>query len=224
MHWSTTLSVLIAIVGASVVLTPENTLVQFREGTRSFSDPDSKNGSNVGLGLLRMLYLFSFSTCLGVSLWVTFIGGIIMFKNLQRHMFGSLQAKLFPAYFRVETAGAAICLGVFALLHPWSSASTAERLQTGALGLTVTCHLLNLVILEPTTVKVMRERHKIEKEAGIGTEIGLSKNREVAKTNPQLAAINKRFGMAHGMSSLANLLAFGGLGVHLWYLACRVVL
>ena len=65
----------------------------------------------------------------------------------------------------------------------------------------------------------MRERHKVEREAGIGNEIGLSLNRQVAKQNPSLAALNKRFGIWHGLSSLANLLALCSLGAHGWFLA-----
>ena len=54
----------------------------------------------------------------------------------------------------------------------------------------------------------MRERHRIEREESIGDEVGLTKNKEVAKRNPKLAKINKKFGMIHGLSSLANLLSF----------------
>ncbi|CAI7919655.1 unnamed protein product [Closterium sp. NIES-53] len=65
----------------------------------------------------------------------------------------------------------------------------------------------------------MRERHRIEKEAGIGQEVGLSRNREVARTNKELAAVNRRFGMWHGMSSLSNLAALCSLGANAWFLA-----
>jgi len=70
--------------------------------------------------------------------------------------------------------------------------------------------------------QVMRERHRVEKEAGIGGEVGLSRNREVAKTNPQLRALNKTFGVYHGLSSLANLAGLVGLAAHLYYLAARL--
>ncbi|TYG98655.1 hypothetical protein ES288_A10G134600v1, partial [Gossypium darwinii] len=36
-------------------------------------------------------------------------------------------------------------------------------------------------------------------------EIGWSKNQEVAKTNPKLVAMNKKFGMIHGLSSIARI-------------------
>ena len=70
----------------------------------------------------------------------------------------------------------------------------------------------------------MKERHRIEKEEGIGTEVGRSMNLEAAKKNPELAKINKTFGMVHGFSSLANIFCFGGLAFHSWYIASRMVL
>lgn len=73
-------------------------------------------------------------------------------------------------------------------------------------------------------MQLMRERHKVERENGIGSEVGRSKNLEVARRNPALAEMNKKFGMVHGLSSLSNLLAFGGLAIHSWYLAGRLLL
>lgn len=69
---------------------------------------------------------------------------------------------------------------------------------------------------------MMKQRHKVERENKIGDEVGWSKNVEVAKKNPKLAAMNKKFGMIHGLSSLANILSFGSLAIHSWYLAGKL--
>ena len=69
---------------------------------------------------------------------------------------------------------------------------------------------------------MMKQRHKIEREEKIGEEIGWSKNVEVAKVNPKLAAMNKKFGIIHGLSSLANIMSFGSLAIHSWYLAGKI--
>jgi hypothetical protein len=69
---------------------------------------------------------------------------------------------------------------------------------------------------------MMKQRHKVEREENIGTEVGWSKNKEVAKANPKLAAMNKKFGMIHGLSSLANIMSFGSLAMHSWYLAGKI--
>lgn len=69
---------------------------------------------------------------------------------------------------------------------------------------------------------MMKQRHKIERESNIGEEVGSTKNQEVAKKNPKLAAMNKKFGMIHGLSSLANIFSFGSLAIHSWYLAGKI--
>lgn len=70
--------------------------------------------------------------------------------------------------------------------------------------------------------QMMKQRHKIEREANIGEEVGWTKNQEVAKINPKLSAMNKKFGMIHGLSSLANIFSFGCLAMHSWYLAGKL--
>ncbi|GLT43146.1 hypothetical protein SLA2020_171170 [Shorea laevis] len=168
---------------------------------------------------LKLAHLLSFSTAWGAALWVTFIGGIIMFKNLPRHQFGNLQSKMFPAYFSMVGICCAISMVSFGYLHPWKSSSTAEKYQLGFLASALAFNLTNFFVFTPMTIEMMKQRHKVEKEEKIGEEIGWSKNVEVAKVNPKLAAMNKKFGMIHGLSSLANIMAFGSLAIHSWYLA-----
>ncbi|CAI5982528.1 unnamed protein product [Closterium sp. NIES-65] len=118
--------------------------------------------------------------------------------------FGSIQGRLFPAYFRLMALSSALsALALKLTLNPAAAAAAGEAAGSGAGGLQ----------------QIMRERHSIEKEAGIGQEVGLSRNREVARTNKELAAVNRRFGMWHGMSSLSNLVALCSLGANAWFLA-----
>ncbi|CAL4990588.1 unnamed protein product [Urochloa decumbens] len=170
----------------------------------------------------RLVHLLAFATAWGAGLWVTFIGGIVMFKYLPRHQFGSLQGKMFPAYFMLISTSSAISVAAFAYLHPWKMASTIERYQLGFLLSALGCNLSNLLVFTPMTVEMMMKRHKMEKDLGIGTEVGYSKNAETAKRSPALAAMNRKFGMIHGLSSLANILSFGSLAMHSWYLSSKL--
>ncbi|XP_052184990.1 uncharacterized protein LOC127796717 [Diospyros lotus] len=174
------------------------------------------------LTFLKLAHLLCFSTAWGAALWVTFIGGIIMFKHLPRHQFGNLQSKMFPAYFSMVGTCCAISVACFGYLHPWKSSSPSEKYQLGFLLSAFAFNLSNLFVFTPMTVEMMKQRHKIEREQNIGEEVGWTKNREVAKVNPQLAAMNKKFGMIHGLSSLANILSFGSLAIHSWYLAGKL--
>ena len=171
---------------------------------------------------LKLAHLLGFSVAFGAALWVTFIGGIIMFKNLPRHQFGNLQSKMFPAYFSLVGVSIAVSAASFGYLHPWKTSSTSEKYQLGFLLSSLAFNLTNLFVFTPMTIEMMKKRHKVERENNIGEEVGRSKNLEVAKKNPKLAALNKKFGMIHGLSSLANILSFGSLAIHSWYLAGKI--
>ncbi|MBA0769525.1 hypothetical protein Gotri_018249 [Gossypium trilobum] len=126
---------------------------------------------------------------------------------------------MFPAYFSMVGVCCAISVAAFGYLHPWNSATMPEKYQLGFLVSAFAFNLSNLFVFTPMTIEMMKQRHKVEREANIGDEIGWSKNQEAAKTNPKLAAMNKKFGMIHGLSSLANIMSFGSLAMHSWFLA-----
>ncbi|BAF30025.1 uncharacterized protein [Oryza sativa Japonica Group] len=212
MGWATRFLAAVCFFAAGVVFAPDVLL-----GARSGS------GSGGGAAAAaKVAHLLCFATSWGAALWATFIGGIIMFKNLPRHQFGNLQGKLFPAYFMLISACAAVSVAAFAYLHPWKTASTVERYQLGFLLAALGFDLSNLLVFTPMTIEMMKKRHKIERDLSIGEEVGWSKNVQVAKNNPTLAAINKKFGMIHGLSSLANIMSFGSLAMHSWYLASKL--
>ncbi|MFQ6623915.1 hypothetical protein Gotur_003467 [Gossypium turneri] len=70
-------------------------------------------------------------------------------------------------------------------------------------------------LVEFDTVANQKKQHEVnvddEAKAQSGerskhyAKIGWSKNQETAKTNPKLAVMNKKFGMIHGLSSLARI-------------------
>ncbi|KAG6516775.1 transmembrane protein 205-like [Zingiber officinale] len=209
MTWSTRFLTAVAFLSVGVVFAPD----VFGSG------PDAPAAA---ITAAKLLHLLAFATAWGSSLWVTFIGGIIMFKYLPRHHFGNLQSKLFPAYFTMVSVCAAISVAAFAYLHPWRSASSIEKYQLGFLLSALGFDLCNLIVFTPMTIEMMKKRHKVERDINIGDEVGISKNMEAAKSNAKLKSMNKKFGMIHGLSSLANLMAFGSLAIHSWYLADKL--
>ncbi|CAF3309259.1 unnamed protein product [Rotaria socialis] len=130
-------------------------------------------------------HLLSYASVTGITLWHSFIGGPVAFKTLPRQQFGLLQSKLFPIYFSLQTVLNGICL-----------LTTSNRNGRIIFIIGLVCGLLNLAIVGPWTTKIMNERHKVEKEEGKQyNEPGIS---------DRLKALNKRFGMAHGCSSIIN--------------------
>ncbi|ESQ43819.1 hypothetical protein EUTSA_v10006236mg [Eutrema salsugineum] len=211
MGWLTRFLAAVAFLAAGIIFSPE-----------TFGSLSKGENSAKLLIFLKLSHLLSFATAWGAALWATFIGGIIMFKNLPRHQFGNLQSKMFPAYFTLVGSCCAISLSAFGYLHPWKSSSAVEKYQLGFLLSAFAFNLTNLLVFTPMTIDMMKQRHKVERENNIGDEVGWSKNREKAKTIPKLAAMNKKFGMIHGLSSLANIFSFGSLAMHSWYLAGKM--
>lgn len=156
--------------------------------------------------IAKFVHLLAFSTWIGSSIWTTFFAGIIMFKNLPRHNFGKVQAKLFPAYFFLH----AVCLAIMLV--------TLQGLQPGILqtsvgvnlGLSLASTLINLYVVEPESTRVMFKRYALE-----------SKSEDKSDA---YAALASRFGKLHGISSLLNLGATVGACVYLWRLAMRIAL
>ena len=67
---------------------------------------------------------------------------------------------------------------------------------------------------EPATTDTMYKRHKLEKAAD-----GDRASQDAVKGRPDYKSISKKFGMLHGLSSLANLITVAAAHVHLWSLA-----
>jgi Domain of unknown function (DUF4149) len=173
-------------------------------GSSSSSSSDDNNAAVTLVDKYRhvlvLVHLLSFASWFGCSMWVSFIAGIIMFQNLPRHVFGRLQAKLFPAYFLYSAVLIAISIFTATALG-WNNKSLV------VIEMTI---LANLVYFEPKTTSVMYERHVVERKLGTGHEVGQLKPSDPTKANdPELKRLSKQFGMLHGLSSLMNLCALG---------------
>jgi len=180
------------------------------------------------LKYLTVLHLFSFASEFGCSMWTSFVGGLIMFHNLPRHVFGRLQAKLFPRYFQFSI--------IFVTLSCCARAFTSmERLGSGFtfgthfsedwdLYTKLVLLMINLFYMEPITTEIMFTRHILEKKLGTGHEVGQlkSSNPEIAN-NPELVAMTREFGKWHGMSTSVNLICLILGCVHIWSLAITLV-
>lgn len=69
------------------------------------------------------------------------------------------------------------------------------------------CNVANLLVLGPTTTRIMKQRKHQETRDG-------KKSYEEGPKSKEMERLNARFGMWHGGSALVNLL---GLAVGVWY-------
>ncbi|KAF3661489.1 putative BRCT domain-containing protein-like isoform X1 [Capsicum annuum] len=142
MAWMTRFLGAVAFLAIGVLFSPETF------GSKSDGQHPPKLAT-----FLKLAHILCFSTAFGAALWVTFIGGIIMFKNLPRHQFGNLQSKMFPAYFSMVGVCCAVSVGSFGYLHPWKSASASEKYQLGFILAAFAFNLSNLFIFTPMTIQ-----------------------------------------------------------------------
>ena len=203
---------------------------------------DLKENPTLYSKLAVLSHLFSFASWFGCSMWISFVGGLVMFNNLPRHVFGRLQSKLFPRYFQFSLI---MMIWSFSSWLFWFHTKAMQngktkdflKMMTDIVQEQQTPAILHLSILgsicfnlfyfEPNTTATMFKRHLIEKKIGTGHEIGAirptdPKIIEEYNKNEELKQINRKFGMLHGLSTTMNLIALC-LGVaHIWWLAGQI--
>jgi len=160
------------------------------------------------------LYVICYAWLFGMSLWISFFGGVIAYKTLPRQMFGSLQHKTFPIYFSLSIALSSALLSMWTFSHPdvlthISRPELADVAQAYALASVLLTQGMNLFIVGPLTSRVMFQRYQQEKDE--------RKTDNDAGVSQEMKKLNAKFGVLHGISSLANLGAVAALAFHgLW--------
>ncbi|KAG6817617.1 hypothetical protein H0H87_006245 [Tephrocybe sp. NHM501043] len=104
------------------------------------------------------LYLLGYAWLFGMSLWVTFFGGVIAYKALPRQMFGNLQHKTFPTYFVISMILSSSLLTVWTLSHPNVAENitrpfVADVAQAYALAIVLLGQAFNYFVIGPLTSK-----------------------------------------------------------------------
>ncbi|KAI5781680.1 hypothetical protein DFH27DRAFT_580626 [Peziza echinospora] len=150
-------------------------------------------------------HILLYGTLLGSTVFQSFIAGVLAYKALPRAQFSQLQQRIFPVYFTLQT----IIPPLLYLTLPPSSTSTSPTPPTLLIATTFLTGLTNLALVGPMTTRIMRERKKQETVEG-------KKYHDPGAKSVEMARLNRRFGMAHGVSALLNLVGLGaavGYGV-----------
>lgn len=152
----------------------------------------------------------SYGTLLGSTLFQSFISGIIAFRVLPRAQFSTLQKHTFPVYFALQTTASVLMM----LTYPpgWRALLSSTSTSPHRLPLTLICTLfitgtINLLFVGPATTQVMQDRKKQETRDG-------KKSYDKGPHSKEMEALNRKFGMLHGVSSLVNLIGIVGM---VWY-------
>lgn len=144
--------------------------------------------------------LLLYSVAFGGGIMHSYIVSPIAFKYLPREEFSNLQNKVFPLYFIGQSA-VPLLLGLTSPLAP--------KCVLPILALSAFAGLLNYFWFLPVCVQVKLERNKL---------VADKKHEQIVDgetvASEEFAKLNKKFGMYHGFSSLANLVSLATLGVY----------
>ncbi|XP_069803670.1 transmembrane protein 205 [Dendropsophus ebraccatus] len=173
--------------------------------------------------LVKVAYLLVLSASWGMQCWVTFVAGFVMIRGVPRHTFGLVQSKLFPFYGHIVMCVSFLNLVVYAAYHPRDLLSTSESVQISLFFISLIVSALNARWFSPATTTAMFKMQDIEREHGLGGEIGMSSNIEgykrLREKDPKYQALRKSFLRYHGISSLCNLVSLLSNGANLVYTA-----
>ncbi|KAK0711093.1 hypothetical protein B0H67DRAFT_274073 [Lasiosphaeris hirsuta] len=178
--------------------------------------------ASTGLFSPAPYHILSYGTLLGTTFFHTFVGGIVSFQELSRPQFALLMAKLFPVYFSMQTTLPVVLALTFPAKTAFGSSGITGVLDADnrwdvlvPIATTFLTALANLAVVGPATTKCMHQRKLQEKKDG-------KKSYDAPPRSQEMAALNKQFGMLHGVSSLLNLVSFIGTVSYAWSLASRL--
>ncbi|XP_069087970.1 transmembrane protein 205 isoform X1 [Pleurodeles waltl] len=147
--------------------------------------------------LVKVLHLMILSSSWGMQLWMTFIAGFVLIRGVSRHTFGLVQSKLFPFYFYSVLGCAFLNLSIYATYHPRELLSPSESLQILLFFLCLVLAAVNAQWLSQSTNKTMLKMQEIEREHGLGDEVGRKEKREAYKAlqekDPKYKALRHKF-------------------------------
>ncbi|KAH7136080.1 hypothetical protein B0J11DRAFT_178194 [Dendryphion nanum] len=167
-------------------------------------------------------HLLSYGTLLGSTLFQSFIAGVVAYRVLPRPQFSTLQKHTFPVYFTLQTVTPALLVlsyprGPLALLPANFTHGTPNKIASILIGTMLATGLLNLLYVGPQTTKIMVLRKHQETRDGLRKDDNgfpgafPSENKTQSK---EMQALNRQFGILHGVSTLVNLVGFGAM---IWY-------
>ena len=153
------------------------------------------------MSILRFLHLFIFIFWYGTLLYFTFIQAPILFKSLPRQLFGAVQSHLFPAYYLISYICGTLLVVTYHLLHPLKNYVVQDCIK-----ITVLCLMLLFSLAQGLWIGPQVAHLRVERQAA-----------EEAKDQTTVGVLSKKFGKAHGISSLLNLAVILAGTVYLVY-------
>jgi hypothetical protein len=141
--------------------------------------------------------------------WHSFLTSPVLLITVPRKTFGAIQGNLFPVYFMFSSLMLATAVNTRRSLLLRTGVSKTDA-HTTMLLIALALSLANLLLLGPQNTDVLQQRSKLSHELDVDAhdKKALKERAEQDKGKDERAELiiklNKKFGMYHGMSMLAN--------------------
>lgn len=177
--------------------------------------------------VVKVLHLLVLSFSWGMQVWVSFIAGFALFRQVTIHTFGLVQSKLFPVYFYCLVGCNVLSLAVYAVYHPRELLDWHESVQMILYFTALVTAGLNSQWFGPAATEAMLQMSAVEREHGLGNQIGRGGDHKDAydklkSQDVKYRGYRRSFGRYHGLSSLCNLTGFICTTVNLIYTALNL--
>ncbi|XP_068243981.1 transmembrane protein 205 [Palaemon carinicauda] len=183
--------------------------------------PDYRRNPTEASTLTRLLYVSAVSAVFGSQVWMTFVSGLALFFSVPRHVFAQVQQVLFPLYFMCNAVLMLIAVVTYTQHHPTHLWDTHQLTQGIIL---VTSFLVNLGIrlyLAPVLTKLITIKMAIEREAGLGQEIGTNRPGHLVHC-PHYMRLYRAFRKTHMAIAAGNIVTVAATSLHLYYVATKL--
>ncbi|KIN06897.1 hypothetical protein OIDMADRAFT_15946 [Oidiodendron maius Zn] len=149
---------------------------------------------------LSSYHLLAWGSLLGMQLYQTFVMTKVCYLYLPRPQFTTLQKRIFPLYFGIETALAAATAATYPSGSIWALAS--HHLNSALLGLTLAMSGLNLLVYGPKTIEAMVHRSHQKTREALRSSTTVTGN----STSEEMHLARRQFSRNHAMSIHLNLI------------------
>ncbi|KAK9679890.1 protein of unknown function (DUF4149) [Popillia japonica] len=169
----------------------------------------------------NFLHVMSFSMHFGAQIWMTFVSGLSLYFALPRHNFGQVQKVLFPKYFLLNSILSLITLVIYLNHHNAELFKREVLIQAVAMSICFMTELIIRLYFTPPLLVFMTIKNEMEKNAGVGMEVGKHDPGQLAKC-PRYVQIHKSFRKVHMRIAMGNVLTMACTVIHLIHIANKI--
>ncbi|TNN40717.1 Transmembrane protein 205 [Liparis tanakae] len=185
----------------------DQSTISLQMGTNKGASQESK-AFEVG-DLVKVLHLLLLSFNFGMQIWVSYISGYVLSRQVTRNTFAVVQSMFFPVYNYSLLLSNIVLLAVYAVYQPEEEVDSDGGRQMALYGSSVIMSGLIALWCGPQSTELMFQMKEVEQEHGLGNEIGPSSEEDAYdrlwERDPKYRTSGRMFLIFNTMTFVCNL-------------------